>query len=170
MSAQRPAPATATAGLAVVHLVRHADAMARARWPEGDDRRPLTRRGLDQAEALAGRLAGCGARAVISSPALRCLTTVAPLARELALGVEAVPFLAEGTPAEPALAGLLARTAGGTVVACTHGDVLGEVLDALARRGTTFRSSRLLPKAGTWELFVQGGEVSEARLVPAPAV
>lgn len=154
----------------MIHLVRHAHAVARKRWDDDDVLRPLSRLGHAQAELLAERLAALRAGRIVSSPALRCAQTVAPLAAQARLRVEEVAFLAEGTPAEPALAGLIEVAATGPVVACTHGDVLGLVLDHLARQGTEFSSPRLVPKAGTWELLLEGERVAAARLVPAPAV
>ncbi len=153
----------------MIHLVRHAHAVARERWEDDDALRPLSRLGHAQAELLAERLAALRASRIVSSPALRCAQTVAPLATQTRLHVEEVAFLAEGTPAEPALAGLIDAAATGPVVACTHGDVLGLVLDHLAQQGTEFSSPRHVPKAGTWELVLQGERVATARLVPAPA-
>lgn len=68
-------------------LVRHALAGDRDDW-EGDDRlRPLEPRGREQARALVALLEPRRPRRVLTSPALRCIETVAPLAA--ALGVEA---------------------------------------------------------------------------------
>ena len=62
-------------------LVRHAVAASRSKW-DGDDRlRPLTKRGQRQALDLVSQLSEQPVHRVLSSPYLRCVDTVAPLAR-----------------------------------------------------------------------------------------
>lgn len=108
----------ATAAVTTV-LVRHASAGERSRW-DGDDRlRPLDARGRRQAAALVEPLRATGARRVVSSPYLRCVETVEPLAAALGVAVERDERLAEG-----AGRAALAVLSDDGVVACTHGDVL----------------------------------------------
>jgi 8-oxo-dGTP diphosphatase len=101
-------------------LVRHASAGARAAW-EGDDRlRPLDAKGREQAARLPDVVAGVVIRRIVSSPYLRCVQTVEPLAAALGLEVEAAPELSEGRQhldGPPLLAALLRDDA----VACVHG-------------------------------------------------
>lgn len=61
----------------------------------------------------------------MSSPYVRCVETVEPLAAELGLPVELDDRLAEGASAMRAFE-LLAELDGG--IACTHGDVVETVL------------------------------------------
>lgn len=104
-------------------VVRHASAGDRSRWA-GDDRlRPLDERGRRQAAELVEELRPLKIRRIVSSPYARCVQTVEPLAEELGLEVELDNRLAEG--AGSAAAELL-RDAG--VVACTHGDVIHDLL------------------------------------------
>lgn len=78
-----------------VLLIRHASAGDRDEWT-GDDRlRPLDERGLRQAEQLVSRLAAYDVERVLSSPALRCVQTVQPLARARGLEIELRDELAE---------------------------------------------------------------------------
>lgn len=111
-------------------LVRHAVALRRSDWKRPDDLRPLTPRGYEQAERLGDVLAAYGVERILSSPSTRCIETVQPLAARLGLPVEEMPQLAEGrgTSAAP----LLEDVRGTTVVCCTHGDVLPELLAVLA--------------------------------------
>jgi 8-oxo-dGTP diphosphatase len=68
--------------------VRHASAGDRATW-DGDDRlRPLDERGRGQAARLPERLGPFRIEAVLTSPALRCVETVAPLAATLGLTID----------------------------------------------------------------------------------
>ena len=82
----------------MLYLVRHAKAGSRADWV-GDDRlRPLTEGGCRQAEALAERLAPLVAAAdaeLVSSPYLRCVQTIEPLATRLGRSVRLDERLAE---------------------------------------------------------------------------
>src|SRR5258708_5758356 len=89
-----------------IYLVRHGKAGSRHDWKGPDDERPLSKRGRRQAEALVDVLADRGIEQVFSSPSLRCVETVRPLADKLGLGVELRPELAEGT-AEADIAGFV---------------------------------------------------------------
>lgn len=107
-------------------LVRHGSAGGRERWT-GDDRlRPLDERGLKQARGLVSPLVELGVDRVCSSPYLRCVQTVEPLARELGVELEERDELAEGAPVEAVRA--LLDELSGTPALCTHGDVVEAVL------------------------------------------
>ncbi len=101
-------------------LVRHARAGDRALW-EGDDReRPLDHRGLRQAAALVALLSPYDVERVLSSPAVRCLQTVEPLAQARGLEVEACEELSEEQQ-WTAGAELVRSLAGTDAVVCGHG-------------------------------------------------
>ena len=69
-------------------LHRHARAGDREEW-EGDDRvRPIDKRGRKQAEALVDALAGFAIDRIVSSPYLRCIESVEPLAEARGLEIE----------------------------------------------------------------------------------
>jgi 8-oxo-(d)GTP phosphatase len=102
-------------------LVRHGSAGDPAEW-EGDDReRPLDERGRRQAEALVEALEGFDIERIVSSPYLRCVQTVEPLARARGLELELDEALGahrlEDVPA--VLEGLRGQNA----AVCTHGDL-----------------------------------------------
>jgi 8-oxo-dGTP diphosphatase len=111
-----------------VILLRHASAGDRDDW-EGDDMlRPLDKRGRKQAKKLRDELRARGVKRVVSSPYVRCMQTVAPL------GLEIVPDerLAEGA-SEDDTRKLLATL--DDAVACTHGDVVENVLGRSLKKG-----------------------------------
>jgi len=111
-----------------VVLLRHASAGNRDKWT-GDDRlRPLDKRGHKQAAALCNTLLPLGVTRVLSSAYLRCVQTVAPLGLEIELDDR----LAEGAPREETLE-LLAEADG--AVACTHGDVIENVIGRSIKKG-----------------------------------
>jgi phosphohistidine phosphatase SixA len=114
-------------------LLRHASAGDRDAW-EGDDRaRPLDRKGRKQSERLATELQGRGIQRIVSSPYVRCVQTVEPLARALGVPVETDERLAEGASRDDALE--LVREATVPTVLCTHGDVVEELLGRHLKKG-----------------------------------
>ena len=111
-----------------IYLVRHGKAGHRETWAGDDDtQRPLTKAGRRQAEALADRLADAGVKTLWSSPYVRCVQTLEPLAERLGLPIETDDRLAEGAPVEDTLE--LIREAGDGAVLCTHGDVLTDAIE-----------------------------------------
>ena len=151
-----------------VHLIRHAKAKNRAEWTEPDDLRPLTKRGRREADALAERLRQEQPGTLLSSPYRRCLQTLAPLAGAVDLHIETSELLAEGAGGEPALDLLVAASAKGSVVACTHGDVVFEVVHTLRAAGIAPEDPFDAPVASTWILDVVAGRVVAARFVNRP--
>lgn len=153
-----------------LYLVRHAKAGDRGRFADEDWKRPLTRKGREQADRLAPVLAACLPRParVFASPAVRCVETVAPFAELIGVGVEEVDYLAEGASAAEALTALRGATEG-AIAACSHGDVVWGVLEWLAASGTDLGPRPDAPKAGTWVVaFDAAGEPTEAVFLPPP--
>jgi phosphohistidine phosphatase SixA len=119
----------------IVYLVRHGRAGHRGEW-DGDDRlRPLDERGRRQAELLVGQLEGREIGRIASSPYVRCVDTVVPLAKARSLELEATDALAEGATAFDALA-LFASTEVPLVVSA-HGDLVEDLLGEPAKKGET---------------------------------
>ena len=81
--------------------LRHAKAANRFDWDGDDASRTLTARGARQAGAIVGPLRAFGVKRIISSTAVRCVTTVTPLAA--ALGREVAPGAAHDGAAHPDL-------------------------------------------------------------------
>jgi 8-oxo-dGTP diphosphatase len=128
-------------------LLRHASAGDRDRWPVADRLRPLDNRGRRQAVALVEILRPLGVRRVLSSPYVRCIETVQPLAAALELPVEPDDRLGEG--AGRAALELLHEEG---VVCCTHGDIVEELLGQGLKKGAA--------------VVLRDGEV--VREIPAP--
>jgi phosphohistidine phosphatase SixA len=119
----------------IVYLVRHARAGKRGEW-QGDDRlRPLDERGMRQAQGLIEQLSGRELERILSSPYVRCVQTVEPLAEAHGLPLEREEAFAEGAGSEAALD--LFRGAGGAMVACVHGDLVEELLGRKLKKGAT---------------------------------
>jgi 8-oxo-(d)GTP phosphatase len=136
----------------LVLLVRHAKAGDRDEWVGDDRQRPLDRRGRRQAEALVTPLAGYAIARILSSPYVRCVETVEPLAARLGLPIEPEDALAEGESAHAVLA-LLRRLGPGPLVLCTHGDVVEALVgDSMPKK-----------KGSTWLLAGREGGVRPLR-------
>lgn len=147
-------------------FVRHGSAGDRERW-SGDDRlRPLDKKGYRQAQALVAQLRKVAPSGpVISSPYVRCVETVEPLAKARRVAVEQDEDLAEGTD----LRALdIARRAGDGAALCTHGDVIEELLSYLGRHGVIKGMARA-EKASTWVVELDGDRPVSAAHLPPPA-
>ncbi|MFM9138073.1 MAG: SixA phosphatase family protein [Actinomycetota bacterium] len=148
-----------------IFLVRHAKAGKRSQWDREDALRPLDDAGRRQALALADRLSEYNPVALVSSPAVRCRETLAPLAERCGLVVVSEPKLYEELPYEIALdyaMGVADRT-----VLCSHGDVIPAIIDALVRRGMHVEGMRDSRKASVWVLEREGDAFTQG-LVWAP--
>lgn len=145
------------------YLVRHAKAGSRERWTAPDRERPLSDAGKQQAVALI-ELIGTGVRSVKSSPYLRCMETVAPLAASLGVQLQEESRLAEGAGPEWAMEALAAA---GSVL-CTHGDVMAELVHLLSEQRVPLKGGLQWAKAGTWAFDVAGGRIVAGRYLPPP--
>lgn len=153
--------------MAMLYLVRHAKAGNRSEWNGDDSTRPLTGKGRRQAIAIAQRLTQLGVGSVLSSPAVRCVQTVEPLANSLGGKVELRDELAEGAGFERAIT-LLTSLPDGSVL-CSHGDVIPETIDALVRRGCTIVGEPDWRKASVWQLQRDNdGRIATATAWPPP--
>jgi exopolyphosphatase/guanosine-5'-triphosphate,3'-diphosphate pyrophosphatase len=138
-------------------LVRHAKAFSRSRWREDDELRPLTPAGDLQSEAIATAIAEEHPRRLISSPHVRCMQTLVPLARATGLRIEKDARLAEGATLDGA-ALLIASLGGEPAVLCGHGDLLPMLVASLDANG--IRPSAIACEKGSfWRIESQpGGE------------
>jgi broad specificity phosphatase PhoE len=105
---------------------------------------------------------------VLSSPYVRSVETVAPLAGSRGLPVEESDTLAEGSPLSEALR-LIEKVADKPTVLCTHGDVVENVLSYLADRRVPLEGGFVFAKGSTWVLNIEGGELVRGRYLPPPA-
>jgi phosphohistidine phosphatase SixA len=149
------------------YVVRHAKAGDRAEW-KGDDRlRPLTKSGREQAAALAEMLTDEPIDRILSSPYVRCLQTVEPLAARRKLPIEPRKDLEEGAGGESVIR-LVQEARGQNLVLCTHGDVVEELLELLIEQGLVARARASNEKGGTWVLYDESGKITSAKYRPAP--
>jgi broad specificity phosphatase PhoE len=162
-----------------VELVAHMDAGDRTLWPGVQDERPLSDLGHAQARRLADALSQEPFEAIYSSPALRCLQTVKPIALRFALPVNQLEELREtdgyllpeswqySKAAAPRVLGsayaagralaalriIQSREREGRVLVCSHGDVL-PVLLALLRGSEGLEFPAPHEQRGGWETIM----------------
>ncbi|MEO6570755.1 MAG: phosphoglycerate mutase family protein [Ilumatobacteraceae bacterium] len=152
-----------------LYLVRHAKAGERRLWTGDDIDRPLSKKGWKQAEALAKRLGELDAHVTVSSPYVRCIQTLEPLASRLGGEVDVDHRLCEDEPLEPVLQ-LLAEAPAHAVL-CSHGDIIPAAILALKRSGTAVRTPVDWRKASVWVLKRNTkGQIITATVWPPPKV
>jgi 8-oxo-dGTP diphosphatase len=150
-----------------LYFVRHAKAGERSRWSGPDEERPLSKNGREQARGLAATLGQAPVTRILSSPYVRCVQTVEPLAEEVGVPVEADDSLAEGMPFEPVLK--LLTVLPDHAVLCSHGDLIPDVVDALMRRGMRVVGEPDWRKGAHWVLERDAhGDVVSAHAVAPP--
>ena len=150
-----------------VLLVRHASAEDRS-TSSGEDRlRPLDDKGRRQAVALIEHLDGYPLTSVMSSPALRCVSTVGPLAATRDLTIRVSESLAEAN--EQRALDLIQSLAGTDCLVCTHGDNIPFILWHLAFfSGLDIGSDPEWRKASAWVLQSAAGRFVRAIYLPPP--
>jgi 8-oxo-dGTP diphosphatase len=150
-----------------IYLVRHAKAGSRADWTKDDHLRPLSDGGKEQAERLVAMLEGSPIERLVSSPHVRCVQTLKPLASARGLTVEESDDLAEGAGPARALA-LLSDVSRKPTALCSHGDVIQEVLEHLSGEGLELPDPPPLREGSTWLLETEGDGFVRARYLPPP--
>ena len=153
-------------------LLRHASAGSRKDWRGDDMLRPLDEQGRAAADVLTALLGCFAPRRVISSPARRCIDTVAPYAARIGAAVETEAAFAPpdrspscspcrtsaGDPAS-AMARLVAD--GVPAVVCVHRENVPVLLAAACERlGAAPPADPSLPKGGFWVLQAGDGKLA----------
>ncbi|MFD5226619.1 NUDIX domain-containing protein [Microbacterium sp. NPDC058342] len=128
-----------------VIALRHAKAVGRRDWDGPDAARPLTDRGLRQAEALVAPLRAFGVRRIVTSDATRCLQTITPLERALGRSSRVTAKLSQdawddGTADIRSVIGRRVRVRRPAVV-CSHRPLLPTILSELALATGTVHGS-----------------------------
>jgi 8-oxo-dGTP diphosphatase len=151
-----------------VYLVRHAKAGSRHRWSGPDEERPVTRRGRRQARRLIERFEGLEIVRIVSSPLVRCVQTVEPLARARGLDVETAEELAEGADVARTVEYVRSLDERPTVL-CGHGREIEALIEAIEADGARVEGRRGLAKGSVWVLERRDGHIESARYLPPPS-
>ena len=163
----RPQAPAGLDAIATFYVVRHAKAGSRSHWTGDDRKRPLSPKGEQQAARVAEQFAKVSITAVFSSPYLRCVQTVEPLARARKVAVQQSAELAEGR----GITGLYVffnNIELDDVVLCTHGDLVWELVEDLTNRRVLPAFRDQFEKGSTWVVEVEDGAPVSGRYIPAP--
>jgi 8-oxo-dGTP pyrophosphatase MutT (NUDIX family)/phosphohistidine phosphatase SixA len=115
--------------------LRHGKAVSPESWDGPDATRPLIQRGTDQAASVAHGIAAFRPASLISSTAVRCVSTIAPTARVTGLdvteadGISQDAYSGKGDRVARIVQNALDR--GETTVFCSHGPVLPQIISAV---------------------------------------
>jgi 8-oxo-dGTP diphosphatase len=127
--------------------LRHGKAMPPESWDGPDSTRPMLQRGVDQALSVAHGVAAYRPEKLISSPAERCMKTIAPVARITGLDVVEKPDISQDAYRSDAIRveKLVAKRLrkGTNVVLCSHGPVLPQIISAIAHATASPDSDKL---------------------------
>ena len=112
-----------------------------------DSARPLAGRGVEQASALVETVRAYGPKKIVASTALRCVSTVTPLATAIGLEIQRTELISQdayesGQAQVRKVIGKRVR-AGKTAVLCSHGPVIPEMLREIALATGTPLSSAI---------------------------
>lgn len=148
--------------------MRHAKAGDRDAWTGDDRKRPLTKKGREQAAKLVDLLAPDPISAIYSSPYVRCVQSVEPLARTRRLEIGMSPSLEEGSGLE-GLGEFFGDRSLDAAVLSTHGDIAQELVEDLVAREVIRPGYGGMDKGSTWVVEIdEHGVVERARYIPAP--
>jgi 8-oxo-dGTP diphosphatase len=113
-------------------VLRHAKAMARDEFDGDDLDRPLVASGESRARDLMPLLAAYGVRRAVSSPAVRCASTVEPFVERIGSFLQVDDRLSEDTSAAQVARSVHAVMDGKVpVVLCSHNPTLPWIFDAV---------------------------------------
>jgi 8-oxo-dGTP diphosphatase len=116
---------------------------------------------------LIERFEGLDLTRIMTSPFVRCVQSVEPLAEARGLPIELVDELGEGVEAER-LAELLDSLDEGEVVVCGHGREIELLVDLAQARGAQIQTPRGIAKGSVWVLEREAGRLVSARYLPPP--
>jgi 8-oxo-dGTP pyrophosphatase MutT (NUDIX family)/phosphohistidine phosphatase SixA len=125
-----------TARTFAIIAVRHGKAVPPGTWDGPDSSRPLMHRGTDQAAQIAGGLAAYAPERIISSPAARCLATVAPVSQLTGLPIRQEAGISQDAyQAGQDTVGQVVRKSlkrHQSAVLCSHGPVIPDLIAEVA--------------------------------------
>ncbi len=147
--------------------LRHAKATNPFSWDGADATRPLTDRGERQARSVAAGIAAYRPQRIVTSDAVRCRQTVAPLAERTGIAPKATADISQEGSIDPRAAleariGKAVRKRRGTVL-CSHAPIIPEIVTAVVHAADARESERthrasMLHTAEFTVLHVSAGE------------
>lgn len=155
-------------------LLRHAKAVSRDEWQGDDDDRPLDDLGENQARRLLAIYQVFNLSQIHTSDALRCYSTVEPMAKGLGIKLEVTGKLSESgyrKDKERAFdyAKELLKEDSNTLI-CSHNPILPKMLNKLSKRSDVEADEEKLSPADAWVLHRVGKEIIQIDRLNAPLI
>ena len=154
-------------------VARHGKATPHEDWDGADSLRPLIATGMQQARDIAPGLAAYGPASIISSPAVRCMQTIAPLSYKLGMEIRESgkisqdKWTSEGDRVRDFVSARLRKAE--PVVVCSHGPVIPQIVsEIIAQTGgevTEDVRRAASPSTGDFSVFHLSKSGSSIRLV-----
>lgn len=125
---------------------RHAKAANPFNWEGSDASRTLTERGERQARLVAPGIAAFAPERIVTSDAVRCVQTAAPLALLLGVEPKATALISQESPEDPRAeiercVAKAVRKRRGTVL-CSHAPIIPEIVTAVVHAADALESER----------------------------
>ena len=153
-----------------VFVIRHTEAGQRRSWNEPDELRPVSKAGLRQARRVAEQLADVAFTRLVSSPYLRCIQSLEPIADRCGLDITIARELDEDEPPAGTEAWVLAASADGPAALSTHGANIQGFVQRLLERGVPIGGdgSVAWEKGSSWRVSVHDGAIRDATYIAPP--
>lgn len=155
-------------------MLRHAKALERTEWQGGDEDRPLQLVGQLQAKRMLSLYQVFGVEEIHTSDAVRCLDTVAQMAKALQITPVITNAVSEYTYKKNKeksidyVKDLIKRNQ--QVILCSHNPVLPRMMEKLTKKiDFDYPDNKLLP-GEAWVLFHDKKEVLQIDRMAAPSV
>jgi len=155
-------------------LLRHAKAVSRDEWQGDDDDRPLEDLGINQSKRLLSIYQVFNLEQIHTSDAIRCYSTVEPIAKGLNLKLEVTGKLSESTyrkdkeKAFDYAKDLLKSDVNAMI--CSHNPILPKMLNKLTKKSDVEADEEKLSPADGWVIHRNGKEIIQIDRIDAPAV
>jgi 8-oxo-dGTP diphosphatase len=148
-----------------IYLVRHARAAKRSQWSDKDRKRPLDRRGRNQAIDLAIRLKAHPVTRILSSDTQRCVQTAKPLVNAIRMPDVLDRRLRASAETDDVLE-LIRELQGESAVLVTHKELIRPVVERLAKDGVPLDGPMAWKKGSVWVIEASKGEIRSGRYIP----
>jgi 8-oxo-dGTP diphosphatase len=155
-------------------LLRHAKAVSRQEWQADDDDRPLDNLGENQARRLLATYQVFNLSQIHTSDAVRCYSTVEPLAKGLGIKLEVTSKLSEsGYRKDKERAFDYAKELFKediNALICSHNPILPKMLNKLSKKSEVEADEEKLSPADGWVIHRIGKEIIQIDRLDTPLV
>ncbi len=151
-----------------IYLTRHARAGNRQTWKKDDRLRPLSKKGRRQAVEAVEAISAFPIGRILTSPYLRCIETIEPLASALDIEPEVEPRLGDDhKPKE--LREVMEELRGDAALLCGHRSTIEPIIKKALSSGAKLDTEAKWEKGSTWVLNTRRGRITGGLYLPPSA-